>query len=86
VPHASVDWKHELSNDQRNVQVSFVGDMRAKRFTYQTESPDRDWFEINAGVSAALPHGLQSYVNYRVLVGHSFFDSHAGMIGLRYTF
>jgi outer membrane autotransporter protein len=86
VPHASFDWKHEFDNDQRTVEVSFVDDTRAKRFTYETENPDRDWFEINAGVVTALPNGLQLFGNYRTIVGHSFFDSHTGTIGLRYSF
>jgi len=86
VPQASFDWMHEFDNDQRNVTVSFAEDLRAKQFTYETDNPDRDWFEINAGVVTALPIGLQVFCNYRTIVGHSFLDSHAGMIGLRYTF
>ncbi len=41
----SLAWKHEFDKDQRDVEVSFVDDTRAKRFTYQTEKPDRDFFE-----------------------------------------
>jgi outer membrane autotransporter protein len=86
VPQASFDWIHEFENDQRNVQVSFVDDTRAKRFTYQTEPPDRDWLEINAGVVVVLPNGLQVFGNYRTIVGNSIFDSQAGTIGLRVAF
>jgi uncharacterized protein YhjY with autotransporter beta-barrel domain len=86
VPQASFDWMHEFENDQRNVQVSFVDDMRGKQFTYQTEPPDRDWLEINAGVVVVLPNGLQVFGNYRTIVGNSIFDSQAGTIGLRVAF
>lgn len=86
VPQASFDWKHEFANDQRTAEVSFVDDTRAQRFTYETGKPDRDWFEINAGVAAALPNGIQLFGNYRTMVGHSFFDSRAGTIMLRYAF
>lgn len=86
VPQASVDWRHEFENDQRSVNVSFVGDTGSKRFSYETEKPDRDWFEINAGVVAVLDNKLQVFGNYRTIVGHSFFDSNAGTIGLRYSF
>ena len=82
-PQMSFDWKHEYENDQRDIQVSFVGDSRAKRFTYQTEAPDRDWGEINARVALLLPSGFQVFGNYRRLVGHEFFDGHAISIGMR---
>lgn len=86
VPQARAVWKYEFKNDQRDVEVSFVDDTRAQRFTYQTEDPDRNWGEINAGVAAALPSGVQMFANYRTMVGHSFFESHAGTIGLRVPF
>jgi len=80
-----LDWKHEFDQDQRNIEVSFVDDLREnpKRFTYETEEPDRDFFELNAGVSVVLPNGMQGFVNFRTLLGHSYFDSYAGTIGMR---
>ncbi len=86
VPQASLIWKHESDQDQRDVEVSFVGDLRATRFTYQTEEPDRDSGEINVGVIAVSPNGLQVFGNYRKLTGHQFFDSYAVMMGLRVLF
>ena len=86
VPQASVNWKHEFENDQRTVQVSFVGDRRAKRFTYQTDEPERDWGEINVGVTAVSPGGLQVFGNYRTLVEHAFFDSNVVTVGIRVPF
>jgi len=79
----SLFWKHEFEQGQRDVEVSFVEDLEAKRFTYQTEKPDRDFFELNAGVSVVLPNGIQGFVNFRTLLGHSYFDSYAGTVGLR---
>ncbi len=83
IPSTSVDWMYEAENDQRTVEVSFVGDSRAQRFTYKTESPDRNFFEFNAGLSVVLLNGIQPFINYRGLVGHSFFTSHAGTFGIR---
>jgi len=79
----ALDWKHEFDQDQRNIEVSFVDDLRAKRFTYQTEKPDRDFFELNAGVSVVLPNGMQGFANFRTLLGHSYFDDYVGTVGLR---
>ncbi|MGH8525949.1 MAG: autotransporter outer membrane beta-barrel domain-containing protein, partial [Gammaproteobacteria bacterium] len=86
VPQVSFDWKHEFKDDQRSLAVSFVGDTRAKRFTYLDEAPERNFYVVNAGVSTVLPHGIQAFVNYRALVGHSFLEGHAGTIGMRIEF
>ena len=82
-PQVNLAWRHEFKNDQRDVQVSFVHDTLAKRFIFQTDHPDRDFFELNVGAVVALPHGIQAFVNYRTLLGNSIFNSNAGTIGLR---
>jgi outer membrane autotransporter protein len=79
----NLDWKHEFDQDQRDVEVSFTGDNRSKRFTYETEKPDRDFFEFSTGFSVVLPKGIQVYFNYRTLFDHKFFDNNAAMIGAR---
>ena len=86
IPQASFDWLHEFENDQRDIGVSFVEDTRRQEFTYETEKPDRDWFEVNAGIVVALPFGLQGFGNYRTLFDQSDFDSHTGTFGFRKTF
>jgi outer membrane autotransporter protein len=86
VPSASISWKHEYENDQRTREVSFVGDTRAQRFTYQTDNPDRDWAEINLGIMAILPNGLQALANYRTITGNSIYQNWAATLGLRIPF
>ena len=72
----------EFDLDQRDLEVSFVDDPREnpKRFTCETEKPDRKFFEFNAGVSVVLPNGIQGFANFRTLVGHSYFDDYAGIV------
>jgi len=86
IPQASLAWKHEFANDQRDVKVSFVGDTRAKQFTYQTENPERNFWELNAGLAFVLPHDVHVFGNYRTLLDHSFYHSHAGTLGVRVNF
>jgi outer membrane autotransporter protein len=85
-PHVSFDWRHEFENDQRNVDVSFVEDLNQTRFSYKTAKPERNWYEFNAGVVTAFENRFQIFGNYRTIIGHSFFDSHAGTIGMSYSF
>ena len=86
VPQASMYWRHEFQNDQLTLQTSFVDDTRHTRFTYQTQPPDRDFFEINVGVSAFLAHSVQPFLNFRALVGQEFFTSYSATIGVRVPF
>ncbi len=75
-----------IEMNQRDVEVSFVSDTRAKRFTYQTEDPDEDFFELNTGVMFVLPKGTQVFAEYRTLLGHKFFDNYSFSAGLRKEF
>ena len=83
MPQASVYWKHEFDQDQRDVDVSFVEDKRSKQFSYETERPDRDFFEFNVGLSLVLSHGFQTFMNFRALSGHDYYDNYAGTMGMR---
>lgn len=81
-------WKHEFDNDQREVQVSFVDDIRAnpRRFTYETEKPDRDYFEYSLGISFVAPNNLQYFFNAWSITDHSYLENYALSVGLRSSF
>jgi outer membrane autotransporter protein len=88
LPQVRGDWVHEFADDQRSVSVRFVQDLRANptSFSFENEKPDRDFFEINAGIVAVLPHDIQAFANFWTLQGDKFLDSHAGSVGLRIDF
>jgi len=86
VPQFGVDWVHEFEDDQREIHFSFVNDLRNKSLTFQNESPDRDFFEIQAGTSIVMANNVQTYVNYTAITGHNYFDSHSVNFGLRVAF
>jgi outer membrane autotransporter protein len=85
-PHVSVAWKHEFENDQRDLEVSFAGDLRRKRFTYQTDKLDGDWGEFAVGLSARFSTDLEVFGNYRILFGSQDLRSKLIAIGLRMPF
>jgi outer membrane autotransporter protein len=86
VPQASFDWKHQFDLDQQKLDVSFIDDTRSQEFKYQNENPDRNYYEINAGLVFVMPNGIQAFGNYRTITSHSIFDSDAFTLGLRYDF
>jgi len=88
VPQVRGDWVHEFADDQRSISARFVQDLRDNptSFGFENEEPDRDFFEINAGIVAVFPHDIQVFVNYWTLQGHKYLDSHAGSVGMRIDF
>ena len=52
-----------LDDDQRDIVVQFAQDNRAMptTFTFQTEEPDKNYFESEFGVSAVFQNGVSIY-------------------------
>lgn len=85
VPQMGADYIHEFANSQRAIIVHFVEDTRSSptKFKFLNDGPDRDFVNLSFGVSAVLPHGIQPFANFRVMVGNDQFDNYAGTFGLR---
>ncbi len=79
----SISWKHEFDQNQRNIEVSFVGDTRQKRFSYLTDVPDRDYIDLNVGASIVLPDDFQFFFNARTLLGNDIIDNYGISLGMR---
>lgn len=86
VPQATAEYVHEFLNDQRTVGFSFSGDAARRRFRFQTDRPDRDYFFVGVGAVVVLPGGVSPFVNYRELLGHRDRSSHTVTAGLRFAF
>ena len=88
VPQVSGNWVHEFADDQRSISAQFVQDLRANptRFSFDTDNPDRNWWEFGAGVVLVMPRGIQAFLNVQTLQNHKFIDSTAGSAGLRVVF
>ena len=86
VPQASAEYVHEFLDDQRSVGFRFAQDPTPRRFLFQTDPPDRDYFNIGVGVSMVLANGFQPFLNFRELVGYNDRSSHTVTVGLRVPF
>ena len=60
--------------------------MTPRRFLFQTDRPDRDYFNLGVGVSMVLANGFQPFLNFRELVGYNDRSSHTVNVGLRVPF
>jgi peroxiredoxin len=86
VPQATFEYVHEFADDQRTIHFSFVEDLAQKKFRFQNDPPDRDYFNAGAGVVFVLPGGFSPFVNYRALLGYKDQSSHIVAAGLRFAF
>ena len=53
---------------------------------FETDPPDRDYFNLGVGVSMVLANGFQPFLNFRQLVGYEDRSSFAVTLGLRVPF
>jgi outer membrane autotransporter protein len=86
VPQATAEYVHEFLNDQRSVGFQFVNTISQPRFLFQTDNPDRNFFNLGIGAVFVLPGGMSTYVNVRELVGYSTRRATNVTAGLRLAF
>jgi outer membrane lipase/esterase len=86
VPQVTAEYVHEFLNDQRSVGFTFVNTPSRPRFLFQTDEPDRDFFNIGIGTVLVLPGGKTVYVNVRQLLGYDTRSATTVTAGLRVPF
>jgi outer membrane autotransporter protein len=86
LPQASASWVHEYANDARHIDARYVDAPGSPKFTFQRESPARDWANLALGVSASLVNGMQPFAQFVTIQGNENFVSYGGTAGLRYSF
>lgn len=82
IPQLDLHWVHEFADKSRRVNVSFTHDTRAKRFSYDTEAGDRNYFELGAGSAFVFAGGNQAFIRAQTLLGHDFYDNYTISAGL----
>jgi outer membrane autotransporter protein len=86
VPQARVEWEHEYDQDAQTITTLYVLDANQNRFALKGDNPDRDYFNVGAGISAIFPHGWTGFVNYTGLVGYEDLSRHQVTAGVRVEF
>ncbi len=84
IPQFSAAWRHEFESVSRNVQVSFTEDIKAKKFNYQTDALDANFFELSAGSVFVFKKGTQAFINLQTLLANDIYDSFIVSAGLRF--
>lgn len=90
VPYASVEWRHEFSNNSRFVDARYalaLGDVnndgRSDNFALPTDDPDENFFDISVGVSGQFGNNLSVFLQYSSLVDLEDTSANLVTFGLR---
>jgi outer membrane autotransporter protein len=89
LPQVAFQWLHEFLDDARTIKSHFVNDpspSSATTIQWKTDDPDRDFFNVGAGVSMTFPHGIAAYVFYETILGLSGVTEQRVSGGVRVTF
>lgn len=83
IPQVGATWRHEFHNDGRNINVSFVDDINATRFQFQTDPLDANFTEFHIGAVLVLKHGVQMFANVQKSFAHENYDRLIASAGVR---
>ena len=86
VPFVSLEWNHEFDNDTRSLTAKYTNDPFNNFFAIPTDTPDRNYGTLSAGVSAQFRNGLSGFATVSTVQGLKDVKNHGFAIGLRKEF
>lgn len=85
-PLLRVSYLHEFEDDPQVVRARFVGDPGRRFFVLRSERPDRNYLNVAAGLSATLPRGWATFLQYDTDLERDEIDIYTLSGGLRFQF
>jgi outer membrane autotransporter protein len=86
IPHLLVEWEHEFKDDSRLITARFLNDPTLSSFTLKTDSPDSNFFNLGAGLTATFRGGLSGFLYYETTLSQKNFSSNSVLGGMRFEF
>ena len=86
MPTVRGEWEHEHKGDGRTIRGSLLADPLATALGTRTNDPDRDYFNLGAGLSATFQRGVSAFVYYETVLGRANFTNHSFTGGIRLEF
>ena len=84
-PGLRIEWEHEYKDDGRFITSRFVEDPTAG-FSFATDDPDRNYFNIGLNIAGTLPGGNSFFIDYERIVGLDDVTSNTINVGFRMEF
>ena len=85
-PLVRFEWEHEYLGGSRLVSGTLVTDSTQSLFGARTNNPDRDYFNLGAGLTGTFRSGISAFFYYESLLGRERTTNHSFTAGVRFEF
>ena len=85
VPQVSAEYVREFL-DNREDQTAILGCCGDQPVTFKLDQPDRNHFNVGAGVVVVLPDGINPFLNYEAEIANYLEETHTVTVGFRLGF
>jgi outer membrane autotransporter protein len=85
-PLLRVSFLHEFEDDAQVIRARFLADGSQRFFVVRSERPDRDYMNLAAGISATLPRGWATFLQYDTDLEREELDIYTLSGGFRFQF
>lgn len=82
-PQLEANFIREFENKGREIEVSFTGDTRSKRFSYNTPAGDSSYLALSAGGVFILKNGWQLFTNLESYSAYDDYNQTGASVGIR---
>jgi outer membrane autotransporter protein len=82
-PQVTLEYLHEFQDSQRLIGFRFVDNPTAGPFRFQSDPPDRNYFNLGLGAVMQWRHDIAGFVNYRAQAGYRDQTRHTVSVGVR---
>jgi outer membrane autotransporter protein len=86
IPHLLLEWEHEFKDDSRLITARFLNDPSQTSFNLKTDSPDTNFFNLGAGLSATFRGGISGFLYYETTLSQKNFSSNSVLGGVSFEF
>ncbi len=85
-PSLRLSYLHEFMDDRRVIRARFRSDALGRPFVVVTDTPDRDFFNVGAGVTVTLPRSMATYLLFDTDLERDDLDIYTLSGGFRFQF
>jgi outer membrane lipase/esterase len=88
VPYVYAEYRHEFLENSRNIESAYgdSGVTNSADFNLPTDAPTRNYYVAGAGLTVALKHGVQGFVQYIKILQFANYTDYVASGGIRIEF
>ena len=85
-PQVNFEWEHQYTGNSYLITGNVLADPLSTTFGTPTNNPDRNYFNLGAGVTMTFKRNLSGFFAYKAVVGQNLVTNNSFSVGIRYQF